>query len=144
MILMTELGLVCVSIFGVCDMSRRNCHPPRHESPHEQRLREIVDSLVTDSSQKAAYVAFARELMAAERHALCRQPQAASHKPKAPGPNPRLGTVDWELETATKRPGSFPDYSRRTESIVAKWFARGLHGRLLWLVGQAVIQEKMW
>jgi len=42
-------------------MSRRNCHPPHHESPHEQRLREIVDELVPEDSQKQAYLAFALE-----------------------------------------------------------------------------------
>ena len=50
-------------------MSKRNCHPPHHESPHEQRLREIVDELVPDDSQKQAYLAFARELAMAQRHA---------------------------------------------------------------------------
>ena len=106
--MMTDLGLVCVSIFGDCDMSRRNCHPPHHESPHEQRLREIVDELVPDDSQKRSYLAFALEL--------------ARSFHRAP----------------------VPDYEPGTKRVVMKWFERGLHGRLLRLVGQAVIQEKMW
>ena len=50
-------------------MSRRNCHPPHHQSPHEQHLREIVDELVPDDSQKQAYLAFAHELTAVQRRA---------------------------------------------------------------------------
>ena len=89
-------------------MSRRNCHPPHHESPHEQRLREIVDEVVPDCPQKPAYLAFARELA-----------QSVHHAP-------------------------VPDYEIGTKRVVQKWFERGLHGHLLWLVGQAVIQERPW
>jgi hypothetical protein len=93
-------------------MSRRNCHPPHHESPHEQRLREIVDELVPDSPQKSAYLTFARELTAAERHKqLKRQAQAQA-----------------------------PDYSMRTKRVVMKHFRRGLHGNLLWRVGSAILR----
>jgi hypothetical protein len=42
-------------------MKRRKRQQPEHESPHEQRLREIVDVLVHDDYQKQAYLAFARE-----------------------------------------------------------------------------------
>lgn len=88
MILMTDLGLVCVSIFGDCDMSRRNCHPPHHESPHEQRLREIVDELVPDDSQKQAYLAFARELAAAERSSsFVLRCESRGQSPGAPASN---------------------------------------------------------
>jgi hypothetical protein len=42
-------------------MSKQHSHPSHHQSPHEQRLREIVDVLVPDDPQKPAYLAFARE-----------------------------------------------------------------------------------
>jgi hypothetical protein len=35
-----------------------------------------------------------------------------------------------------------PDYSVRTKRVVQKWFERGLHGHILWLVGQAVIGDR--
>ena len=89
-------------------MSRRNCHPPHHESPHEQHLREIVDELVPDDSQKQAYLAFALEL------------------------------------TRTIRRAPVPDFEPCTKRVVQKYFERGLHGHLLWLVGQAVTQERLW
>jgi hypothetical protein len=92
-------------------MSSRTWQTPEHRSPRELRLWAIVDSLVTDSSQKAAYLAFAHELVAAER----RQPQASSHKLQA------------------------PDFSRRTKRVVEKWFRRGLSGHLMWLIGEAVL-----
>ena len=92
-------------------MSRRHCHPPHRESPHELRLRAIVDSLVADSSEKAAYVAFARELVAAERSS-----------------------------SFVRRPSSeVPDFSMRTKRVVAKWFRRGLSGHLMWLIGRSVL-----
>jgi hypothetical protein len=43
-------------------MSRRKRPLPEHRSPHELRLRGIVDEIVSDDSQKQAYLAFAREL----------------------------------------------------------------------------------
>jgi hypothetical protein len=92
-------------------MSRRNQPRPRHESPHEQRLREIVDELVPDDSQKQAYVLFARELAAAERASFF----------------VRRSTSD------------VPDYSRRTKRVVMKWFRRGLSGHSMRLVGEAVL-----
>lgn len=97
-------------------MRRRHYHRPHHESPQELRLWAIVDELVPDDSQKQAYVAFARELAVAERSS----------------------------SFVRRLSSNVPDYSRRTKRVVMKWFARGLHGRLLRLVGQAVIQEKMW
>ena len=33
-----------------------------------------------------------------------------------------------------------PDFSRRTKLVVAKWFRRGMHGRALWRVGEAVME----
>jgi hypothetical protein len=63
-------------------MSRRNQPMPHHESPHELRLWAIVDSLVTDISEKEAYLAFARELMFAERRSA-RQDNAEGRRQKA-------------------------------------------------------------
>jgi hypothetical protein len=37
-----------------------------------------------------------------------------------------------------------PDYERNTKLVVMRWFKRGLHGHLLWLVGQAVVKERLW
>jgi hypothetical protein len=37
-----------------------------------------------------------------------------------------------------------PDYERGTKQVVMRWFRRGLHGHLLWLVGQAVMKERLW
>jgi hypothetical protein len=34
-----------------------------------------------------------------------------------------------------------PDYERGTKLVVMRWFRRGLHGHLLWLIGQAAIRE---
>ena len=89
-------------------MSRQHSQPSHHESPHEQRLREIVDEFVPDCSEKPAYLAFAQEV--------------ARSVHRAP----------------------VPDFEPGTKRVVQKWFERGLHGHLLWLVGQAVIQERPW
>jgi hypothetical protein len=97
-------------------MSRQHRHPSHHESPHEQRLREIVDVLVPDDYQKQAYLTFAHEVARAER-------------------------ASYNVHRTTLR---VPDYGMRTKRVVQKWFERGLHGHLLWLVGQAVIQERSW
>jgi len=105
-------------------MSRRYSHPPRHDSPHEQRLREIVDELVPDDSRKAAYLSFARELARAERRS------------RKPGTVPQSACVELG---AVQSP-----FSQRTKRVVAKWFKRGLSGHLLWLVGEAVLREQTW
>jgi hypothetical protein len=89
---MTDLGLVCVSICGDCDMSRRNCHPPHHQSPHEQQLRGIVDEIVPDDSQKQAYLAFARELALAQRHSACPGLLGGSPLHRKRGDSPGKGT----------------------------------------------------
>ena len=121
-------------------MSKRNCHPPHHESPHEQRLREIVDSLVTDISEKEAYVAFAHELAISVR----REPvvfviprersDSRNLAARETGRDPSIGVG----VTRGREP------SQRTKRVVQKYFERGLHGHLLWLVGQAVTQEQLW
>ena len=90
-------------------MRRRHPHQHRHGHPSEERLREIVDEFVPRSNERPAYLAFTRELMAAERHKqLKRQAQA-------------------------------PDYSLRTKRVVLKYFRRGLHGRAMWRIGEALI-----
>jgi hypothetical protein len=96
-------------------MRRRERQQPEHGSPHEQPLREIVDEFVPDCSEKPAYVVFARELARAERDSYI------VHRPSF----------------------RVPDYSARTKRIVQKWFERGLRGRLLRLIGQAVLQGRM-
>jgi len=48
-------------------MRRRKRQQSEHENPHEQRLREVVDMFVHDDNEKAAYLAFARELTAVQR-----------------------------------------------------------------------------
>jgi len=87
-------------------MSRRKHHPPHRQNQHEQRLRAIVDALVQDDSQKAAYLAFLLELMSTMHHAPA------------------------------------PDFEYRTKRVVQKWFERGLHGKLLWLLGRAAMLER--
>ena len=126
-------------------MSRRNCHPPHHESPHEQRLREIVDELVPDDSQKQAYLAFAHELTAVQRRAYTvhrviptKRSAGRNLAAKQAGRDPSSGLG---VTGTTMRHRRFPDYSMGTKRIVAKWFARGLHGNLLWRVGEAILNR---
>ena len=96
-------------------MGRRETPRPEHKGPHELRLWAIVDSLVTDISEKEAYVSFARELAAAERSS----------------------------SFVRRSSSDVPDYSRRTKRVVMKWFRRGLSGHLMRLIGQAVLQGRM-
>jgi hypothetical protein len=124
-------------------MSRRNRPQPEHRNPHELRLWAIVDSLVTDSSQKAAYLAFARELAVAERSSSFVR-RATMRKP---------GTVEGgHVPGATRvtRRGCVPSacvelgavqspFSQRTKRVVQKYFGRGLSGHLMWLIGEAVL-----
>ena len=44
-------------------MSRKKRQEPEHRNPHEMRLWAIVDSLVTDISEKEAYLAFGTSLL---------------------------------------------------------------------------------
>jgi len=85
-------------------MKSRKSQQPEHESPHEQRLREIVDEFVPDCSEKPAYLAFAQEF--------------ARSVHRAP----------------------VPDFEAGTKRVVMKWFRRGLHGNLLWRIGDAVLR----
>ena len=103
-------------------MSKRNCHPPHHESPHEQRLREIVEELVPEDYQKDAYVAFARELMLAERRSA------------------RQDNSECRMQISDCRIGG--SANEAVKRIVAKWFERGLQGRLLWRIGEAILDRE--
>ena len=124
-------------------MSSRNCRPSHHQSPHELRLWAIVDSLVTDISEKEAYMAFGRELAVAER--------SSSFVRRSTMREP--GTVPAGDTSTERREGRVADvspapafrgavqspFSQRTKSIVEKWFRRGLSGHLMWLIGRAVL-----
>ena len=109
-------------------MSSRKMPQPEHQSPHELRLWAIVDSLVTDISEKEAYLSFARELAAVQRSSLI------VHRPsmRKPGTVPRSAYVGLG---AVQSP-----FSQRTKRVVQKYFKRGLHGKLLWLIGQEVLR----
>jgi len=43
-----------------------------------------------------------------------------------------------ELCATLKRPPG-PDYTRRTKLVIARWFRRGLHGKLLWRIGVGLL-----
>lgn len=86
---------------------------PRRERPEEERIREVVDSVVDDDSMKEAYVAFAHELVRAER-------------------------ASYNVHLCSLR---FPDYGRRTKMVVMKWFQRGLSGKVMWLIGEQLIPK---
>jgi len=94
-------------------MNRRHRRASHHESPQEQHLREIVDGLVQVELERAAYLAFAHELVRAER---------ASY-------------------SVRRTSLCVPDCSRRTKNVVAKWFRRGLSGHLMWLIGREILGE---
>jgi hypothetical protein len=114
-------------------MSRRQTHRPHHESPHEARLREVVCEMVPDPRQRPVYLRFARELDMSLRRPLKRQAQA-----QAQAGGLTLETGNWKLGTATTRNRHFPDFRIRTKRVVARWFRRGLSGRAMWRIGQAL------
>jgi len=105
-------------------MSRRKRPQPEHRSPHEQRLRGIVDEIVSDDSQKQAYLAFARELTLSVRR------------------GPKMGDSPSEQRVGLAAVQS--PFSEETKRVVQKWFERGLSGHLLWLIGEAVLQGRMY
>jgi len=141
-------------------MSRRHCHRPHHESPQELRLWAIVDSLVTDISEKEAYLAFARELAMAQRCGIpgdshfCRKQGTAFLRGQV------FGKRGQSLEAASPtRCGTVPiscvgrakgtvgtsgaersPFSQRTKRVVMKWFRRGLSGHLMWLIGRSILR----
>jgi hypothetical protein len=116
-------------------MRRRHLRRHRPERQPRPSLEAVVRDCGCPADELAYYVAFARELVRAER-AQQRKQQAQA---QAPGTGPVLQTGNWKLGAARMRPRPFPDYSRRTKSIVAKWFRRGLSGHLMWLIGKAVL-----
>jgi hypothetical protein len=108
-------------------------------------LRAIVNELVSDDSQKQAYLAFARELAISVR----REPMALVI-PREPIRQAQ-GRLRDSMNLAARQTGRDPsigvgvtkgrDPSQSTKRIVAKWFGRGLHGNLLWLIGEAIRGE---
>jgi len=124
-------------------MSSRNCRPSHHQSPHELRLWAFVDSLVTDNSQKAAYMAFAHELMMS-----IRRDSMALVIPREPIRQAQ-GRLRDSRNLAARETGRDPsisvgvtkgaDPSQETKRVVEKWFRRGLSGHLMWLIGRAVL-----
>lgn len=100
-------------------MSRCERPEPRPDNPHEMRIRAVVDALVTEDSEKATYVLFARELMLAQRPS--QRPDNSECRMQKP-----------ECRTA----GYTPEPVKR---VVMKWFRRGLSGHLLWLIGKELI-----
>jgi hypothetical protein len=121
-------------------MSCRNRPQPEHRSPHEQHLREIVDEIVPDEPKKQAYLAFARELAISLR----RGPKIGDSRR---GTRPRSDAGDASRMCPQQRVGLAAvqsPFSAGTKRVVQKYFERGLHGHLLWLVGQAVTQERLW
>jgi hypothetical protein len=117
-------------------MSRKKRQESEHRNPHEMRLWAIVDSLVTDSSEKAAYLSFARELVIEQRRkALPDSPEFRIQRAES-----RVGEVKPPRTPRTPMARPFPDFSRRTKRVVEKWFRRGLSGHLMWLIGQEVLR----
>jgi len=115
-------------------MKRRKMQRPEHESPHEQRLREIVDEFVPECPEKQAYLAFARELARAEHHARLTADERRWTQMQDPDSS----------ESRDQKPECrIPGYpSEAVKRVVMKWFRRGLHGNLLWLVGGAILRGR--
>jgi len=111
-------GFSGVSTYRSTCMRRRSHHTPHRENPQEQRLRELVGSLVADESEKAAYVASAHELMMAERRSERRgRPEFRCQRPECRARSGALTTDKrgcTQIGTAAVRARPFPDYSRRT------------------------------
>jgi hypothetical protein len=127
-------------------MRRWKRQQPEQENPHEQRLRDVVDMFVRDDTEKAAYLAFARELMAAER-----RPHTMHRVIPTKPIRQAQGRLRAARNLAGKQAGRDPsislgvtngrDPSQRTKRVVAKWFRRGLSGHKLWLLGEAVTRQ---
>jgi hypothetical protein len=43
-----------------------------------------------------------------------------------------------ELYATLRRP-PVPDFTRRAKRVVRKWFERGLHGNLMWRIGERLL-----
>jgi len=134
-------------------MSSRMARQPGHRHSGD-RLREVVATVVPEEDC-ARYLPFARELYATFRH----KPQAPSRKLQAQAqaaqrviPTKRsawrnLAAEDRRRDPSTSlgvtepgvRPPRFPDFSRRTKLVVMRWFARGLHGKAMWLIGERLL-----
>jgi len=131
------------------------------------RLWAIVDSLVTDISEKEAYLAFAHELAAAERSSsFVHRPSSVIPRKQSDSRNlsametrrdpsigvgvtegrdpstsgaQRTGGTSGVTGPMSERPRPFPDFSMRTKRVVMKWFRRGLSGHLMWLIGDRIL-----
>ena len=109
-------------------MGRVSRPGPLRGGPGRERILVVVNSLVKDENRKQAYLAFAQELVHAER---------ASYSVRG-SPMRKLGTVP---RSACVELGAVQSpFSRRTKRVVQKYFGRGLHGNLLWLIGQEVLR----
>ena len=78
-------------------MSRSKRPQPEHGSPHEQRLREVVSELVQEESQKAAYLAFAHELMRTFRQ--------LPRTPRTPRPGEGHQQIAWMMQRRGPKTG---------------------------------------
>ena len=124
-------------------MKRRQEHQPHHESPHEARLREVVDELIPDTERRPEYLQFAREL-----DLSLRRPPPALVIPREPGESRNLSASRNLSDPSTpvgvtgrtkERPRPLPDFSTRSKRTAARWLRRGLSGRTLWRIGEALI-----
>jgi hypothetical protein len=126
-------------------MSRRKHHAPHHENPHELRLRAAVNGLVSDETLRPAYLAFAHELIFAERLGTAPDsPEFRIQKPECRGRNeshPQISQITQMIRFRRGRPRRYADYTRRTKLTVMKWFRRGLSGHLMWLIGREILGE---
>jgi len=107
-------------------MKRRHQH--RHEHPSGERLREIVAASGLEPGQEEAGLAFARELAAVQRTSFFVHRSATR----------KAGTVP--LSSCVRLAAVQSPFSQRTKRVVMKYFRRGLHGRALWRIGQAVLE----
>ena len=143
---------------------------PGHENRHEARIVRAVEAVHVTDEQKPFYVMFARELdltlrrgrwervipsersdsrnLAARRNG--RDPSTAVGVTEGRDPSQELGVTtsrdpSQELgvtDSAPVRARPFPDYSMRTKRLVMKYFARGLSGHKMWLIGEALLGDR--
>jgi hypothetical protein len=117
-----------------------------------------VDEFVPDDSHKQAYLQFAKEVALTIRRSSCelviprergdsrnlsamqsgRDPSQELGVTRRRDPSQELGVTEPRLE----RPRPFPDFSMRTKRVVLKYFRRGLHGNLLWRIGEAILRGR--
>ncbi|MCX6841249.1 MAG: hypothetical protein NTX53_03045 [candidate division WOR-3 bacterium] len=101
-------------------MAHRSRRLPGNDHSADEALRRFVAASGLMPGQEEAGMAFSRELDASIRHG-------------------RLGTRS-EIPGRISVMSPPPDFSRRTKLVTMKWFRRGLSGRALWRIGQAVME----